>query len=194
MGTDLRVTDLYTAGSFDPDHDAVMRIGGEAPGGGPILSVGMDHMRLDATRRKPARQPKAVAPGFEGQRHPGDRVAGPGRLIPPAMQQSKQPFWARLQLFAWLTLNAGKHTGEQRGLQTRCVPLSELADQLREPFIIIDLVVGKGRNRSQIPPSIKCSGASTRRSNNRWRSSAARSGVAGPAGPGKEQLLRGVGC
>src|SRR5215467_10872896 len=100
LGTDLRVTDLYTAGSFDPDHDAVMRIGGEAPGGGPILSVGMDHMRLDATRRKPTRQPKAVAPGFEGQRHPGDRVAGPGRLIPPAMQQSKLPFWARLQLFA----------------------------------------------------------------------------------------------
>src|SRR5215472_1961773 len=41
MATDLRVTDLYTAGSWDPDHDAVMRIGGEAPGGGPILSVGI---------------------------------------------------------------------------------------------------------------------------------------------------------
>src|SRR5215468_12652688 len=41
LGTDLRVTDLYTAGWFDPDHDAVMRIGGEAPGGGPILSVGI---------------------------------------------------------------------------------------------------------------------------------------------------------
>src|SRR6266850_4833740 len=25
----------------DPDHDAVMRIGGEAPGGGPILPVGI---------------------------------------------------------------------------------------------------------------------------------------------------------
>src|SRR5262245_38822272 len=29
------------------------------------------------------------------------------------MQQSKQPFWARLQLFAWLTLNTGKHAGNQ---------------------------------------------------------------------------------
>ena len=29
------------------------------------------------------------------------------------MQQSKQPFWARLQLFAWLTLNAGKQAGNQ---------------------------------------------------------------------------------
>ena len=37
-------TDLYTVGSFDPDHDAVMRIGGEAPGGGPILSVGISAM------------------------------------------------------------------------------------------------------------------------------------------------------
>src|SRR5215467_8998917 len=26
---------------LDPDHDAVMRIGGEAPGGGPILAVGI---------------------------------------------------------------------------------------------------------------------------------------------------------
>jgi hypothetical protein len=31
----------HAQGSFDPDHDAVMRIGGEAPGGGPILSVGL---------------------------------------------------------------------------------------------------------------------------------------------------------
>src|SRR6476619_3673689 len=41
IGAHLRVTDLYAVGSFDPDHDAVMRIGGEAPGGGPILSVGI---------------------------------------------------------------------------------------------------------------------------------------------------------
>src|SRR5207237_10444515 len=41
IGVHLRATDLYTVGSFDPDHDAVMRIGGEAPGGGPILSVGI---------------------------------------------------------------------------------------------------------------------------------------------------------
>ncbi len=35
---------LYTVGSFDPDHDAVMRIGGEAPGGGSILPVGISAM------------------------------------------------------------------------------------------------------------------------------------------------------
>jgi hypothetical protein len=54
IGTHLRATNLYAVGSFDPDHDAVMRIGvgllptgltcGEAPGGGPILSVGISAM------------------------------------------------------------------------------------------------------------------------------------------------------
>jgi hypothetical protein len=29
------------------------------------------------------------------------------------MQQRKQPFWARLELIARLTLNAGKHAGDQ---------------------------------------------------------------------------------
>src|SRR5205823_11447537 len=54
----LRATDLYAVGSFDPDHDAVMRIGvglqptgltrGEAPGGGSILSVGLKcHVRSE---------------------------------------------------------------------------------------------------------------------------------------------------
>src|SRR5437868_11989835 len=51
IGTHLRAADSYAVGSFDPDHDAVMRIGvglqptgltrGEAPGGRPILSVGI---------------------------------------------------------------------------------------------------------------------------------------------------------
>ena len=51
-GGHLRATDLYAVGSFDSDHDAVMRIGGEAPGGGPILSVGIKcqvRIRLPAT-------------------------------------------------------------------------------------------------------------------------------------------------
>jgi hypothetical protein len=62
---------------------------------------------LYSTRRKPARQPEAVAAGFEGKCNPRDRAAGPDRLIPPAMQHRRQPFWARLQLLARLTLNAG---------------------------------------------------------------------------------------
>src|SRR6516225_5226631 len=74
---------------------------------------GMDHVRLNATRRKPARQPEAVASGFEGQRNPRNRAASPDRLIPPAMQQAKQSLWARLQLLARLTFNAGKRTGNE---------------------------------------------------------------------------------
>src|SRR5205807_427511 len=74
---------------------------------------GMDQVRLYPTRLEPARQPEAVAAGFEGQRNPHDIAAGSDCLIPPAMQQGKQPFWARLQLLARLTLNAGKHTADQ---------------------------------------------------------------------------------
>src|ERR1700756_1812343 len=46
---------------------------------------GMDHVRLDPTRLKPACQPEAVAAGFEGQRNPRDLFTGPDRLIAPAM-------------------------------------------------------------------------------------------------------------
>src|SRR5580693_10590612 len=73
----------------------------------------MDHVRLDPARLEPARQPEAVAAGFEGKRNPRDLFTGPDRLIPPVMQHRKQPFWARLQLLARLTLNPGKHTGNQ---------------------------------------------------------------------------------
>src|ERR1700749_5246019 len=68
---------------------------------------------LYSTPRKPARQPEAVAAGFEGNRNPRDCAPRPDRLIPPAMQQGKQPFWVRLQLLARLTLNAGKHAGNE---------------------------------------------------------------------------------
>jgi hypothetical protein len=73
----------------------------------------MDHVRLYSTCLKPACQPKAVAAGFEGQRNPRDSAAGPDRLVPPAMQHGKQPFWARLQLLARPTLNTGKDTANQ---------------------------------------------------------------------------------
>jgi hypothetical protein len=73
----------------------------------------MDHVRLNATRLEPARQPKAVAAGFEGNRDPRDCAAGLDRLIPPAMQHGKQPFWARLQLLVRLTLITRNDTAEK---------------------------------------------------------------------------------
>ena len=54
-----------------------------------VLFGNRGHPRHASTRRKPARQPKAVAAGFEGKRNPRDRAAGPDRLILPAMQQGK---------------------------------------------------------------------------------------------------------
>jgi hypothetical protein len=107
-----------------------VRIGGEAPGSGAILPVGIrassnrgshETATLEAwmtcastpTLHKPARQPKAVAAGFEGQCNPRNRVAGPDCPILPLMRQAKQPFWARLQLLARLTLNTWNDDANQ---------------------------------------------------------------------------------
>src|SRR5580704_14591627 len=102
-----------------PQEPALQQLGVEPVGFRPAMlpryrdTRGMDHVSLDATRIQPARQPEAVAAGFEGNRNPRDCAPGPDRLIPPALQQGKQPFWARLQLLARLTLNPGKHAGNQ---------------------------------------------------------------------------------
>src|SRR5216110_1847310 len=73
----------------------------------------MHHVSLDPTYLEPTRQPEAVAAGLEGNRNSRDRATGPDRLIPPAMQHGKQPFWARLQLFARLTLNTRNDAANQ---------------------------------------------------------------------------------
>ena len=99
-----------------PQEPALQQLGVEPVGFRPAMfpryrhTRGMDHVRLYPTRLEPARQPKAVAAGFEGKRNPRDRATGPDRLIPPAMQHRKQPFRARLQLLARLTL----YTRERR--------------------------------------------------------------------------------
>src|SRR6202007_2708967 len=94
-----------------PQDPALQQFGVQPVGLGPTMlpryrdTRGMDHVRLDASRLKPARQPEAVAAGFEGKGNPRNRAAGPNRLIPPEMQHGKQPFGARLQLLVRLTLN-----------------------------------------------------------------------------------------
>ena len=40
----FHAANLYSVGGLGPDHDAVMRIGGKAPGSGPILPVGISAM------------------------------------------------------------------------------------------------------------------------------------------------------
>src|SRR5215470_2504713 len=105
--------------SQPPQEPPLEQFGVQPIGLGPSMfprhrhTRGMDHVRFYPSRLQPARQPEAVAAGFEGQRNPGDSAAGPNRLIPPAMQQGKQPFWARFQFLAGLTLNAGNDTANQ---------------------------------------------------------------------------------
>src|SRR5262249_44444679 len=74
---------------------------------------GTDHVRFDPARIQPTRQPEAIATGFEGQCNPRDLFTGPDRFIAPAMQQAKKPFRTRFQFLLRLTLNAGKHPGNQ---------------------------------------------------------------------------------
>jgi hypothetical protein len=102
-----------------PQEPALQQLGVEPIGFGPAMlpryrdTRGMDHVRLHPTRLKPARQPEAVAAGFEGNRNPRDRAASPDCLIPPAMQYGKQPFWARLELLTRLAFNARKYTANK---------------------------------------------------------------------------------
>jgi len=65
IGAHLRATDLYAVGSFDPNHDAVIRIGGEAPGGGPILSVGI---KCQVRIRHPATSDRQFGSRLKSQR------------------------------------------------------------------------------------------------------------------------------
>src|ERR1700736_2260342 len=93
IGAHLRATDLYAVGSFDPDHDAVMRIGGEAPGGGPILSVGIKcHVRI----RLPA----------TSDRQFGSRAEKPARAewcsVVCSLRQALSGRWTQDDALQWL--------------------------------------------------------------------------------------------
>ena len=59
LGANLAPHTCIRSVRLDPDHDAVMRIGGEAPGGGPILFVGL------------------CAMSAAGSRHLGSSISGP---------------------------------------------------------------------------------------------------------------------
>jgi hypothetical protein len=81
IGAHLRATDLYAVGSFDPNHDAVMRIGGEAPGGGPILSVGI---KCQVRIRHPATSDRQFGSRLKSQRE--------RRMVLSAMLVPVSPF------------------------------------------------------------------------------------------------------
>src|SRR5436309_13150856 len=90
-GAYFRTADLYAVGSFDPDHDAVMRIDGEAPGGGSILSVGLKcqvRIRLPATSDRQfgsrAENPARASNGAECYARSGKPFQDAGRKTTPS--------------------------------------------------------------------------------------------------------------
>src|SRR6266853_362577 len=74
-----RHTLVFGGSHADPNHDAVMRIGGEAPGGGPILPVGICACLLPV----PATSDRQSAVRPERQR---ERRIGKNMLFPEAFQ------------------------------------------------------------------------------------------------------------
>ena len=76
----LRAAHLYAVGSFDPDHDAVMRIDGEAPGGRPILSVGI---KRQVRIRFPATSDRQFGSRAEPQRE--RRIVLSSMLVPASL-------------------------------------------------------------------------------------------------------------
>jgi hypothetical protein len=113
----------------------------------------MDHVSLDATRRKPARQPEAIAAGFEGKRNPRDLLPGPDRLISPAMLQCKQPFWARLQLLARLTFSTRNDAANQPARLAQLDHGNERANLVQGDESSAQLILLGHRGT----PSIRCS-------------------------------------
>ena len=93
---------------------------------------------------RPARQPKAVAAGFEGKRNPRDSADGPDRLIPPAMQYGKQPFGARLQLLARLTLNMADAAAAHEWLARYNAAFGTSTSERRELLLERLAAVGEG--------------------------------------------------
>src|SRR3954449_13006033 len=68
-GTDHRATPLYAVGPRGPDHDAVMRIGGEAPGRRAHSRKRCRHhglLRVTATSDRQRRPGRSCSPGSEG--------------------------------------------------------------------------------------------------------------------------------
>jgi hypothetical protein len=67
FGRDQSRHNLVSGGSKDPNHDAVMRIGSEAPSGGPILHFGIE---AKETRRDPATSNRHRRPVTSGRARP----------------------------------------------------------------------------------------------------------------------------
>ena len=76
-GTDHRATPLYSVGPRGPDHDAVMRIGGEAPGRRAHSRKRCQHhglLRVTATSDRHRRPAMSCSPGSKSLSYPRSPV------------------------------------------------------------------------------------------------------------------------
>src|SRR5260221_2452960 len=70
-------------------------------------------MHLDAAFPQPPCQPEPIPPCLKGE---GDPVNWPARLLrlrSPALDQSNQCCWIRIELLQWAALKAGDHSGDE---------------------------------------------------------------------------------
>ena len=63
----------------------------------------VNDMRLDAVSSEPARQPEAIAAGFEGDGNARDRAAGLAGLLTPAVEELEEGVLVRSKLFERMT-------------------------------------------------------------------------------------------
>ena len=145
----------------DRDHAAVVRLAAQPAEEGPPEQPGVEPVRLrppmlarhgdarrvnhvgfDAMRPQPARQPKTIAAGLEGDGHARDRAAGPGRLaLPASQQQLEQRLLVRLELLQWMAFDPWNNRGDEPAR------LAHLDDRDERQF-----VVQAGGGSAQIVP------------------------------------------
>jgi hypothetical protein len=73
----------------------------------------MDDVHLNPSRLQPPRKPETVASGLEGKRNSFDPLAGPDRLVTPALHQPQQRIRIRPKFLQGLAIKAGNHSSHQ---------------------------------------------------------------------------------
>src|SRR4051794_16699218 len=93
-----------------PAEEHALEQGGVEPVslGAPMLAGDghagwVNDMSVNAVSPEPARQPEAIAAGFEGDGNARDRAAGLAGLLPPAVEELEKGVLVRRELFERLT-------------------------------------------------------------------------------------------
>src|SRR5262249_49395242 len=105
------------------EKGAFEQLGVETIGlGAPVLASHgyarcVDDVDFDVARPEPARQPEAVAAGFEGDRDAFDLVSCLPRFFSPAIEQLQQGALVDLELLQRLALDTGHNAGNEPARQ-----------------------------------------------------------------------------